>query len=93
MVKAYDRFLGHIFAWFEGKWDLLRYLLKWCGESWKTISTQSLLILRDTVSFHSTRGLKQGDPLSQALFILGAEVLSRFLNRTHNQQDYDGLFI
>ncbi|XP_060182970.1 uncharacterized protein LOC132612915 [Lycium barbarum] len=30
--------------------------------------------------FHSTKGVKQGDPLSTALFILSAEVLSRVLN-------------
>ena len=43
--------------------------------------------------FHLTRCLKQDDPLSPALFILGAVVLSKSLNRLHNHPIYHGFFM
>ncbi|WMV30207.1 hypothetical protein MTR67_023592 [Solanum verrucosum] len=43
--------------------------------------------------FHSTRGLKKGDHLSPAKFILGVEVLNRLLNSLHQNINYRGFFM
>ena len=53
--------------------------MKWC------VSTTSFSILVNgspTGFFQNSRGLRQGDPLSSYLFVIGMEALSQLLNRT-----------
>lgn len=88
MEKAYDQM----------EWSFLLKVLrafgfaeKWVGWIEQCITTVSFSVMLNGSPFgffKPGRGLRQGDPLSPFLFILGSEVLSRMLGRA----EYRGLF-
>ncbi|WMV30196.1 hypothetical protein MTR67_023581 [Solanum verrucosum] len=90
MAKAYDRV----------SWAFTSLVLRHMGFGeffidmvWRIISNNWYSIIVNGTRhgfFHSTRGLKQGDPLSPSLFNLGAEVLSRMLNNLYDNQQFHG---
>ena len=64
--------------------------VKWC------ISTASFSIMVDrspTGFFQNSRGLRQGDPLSPYLFVIGMEALSQLLNRAVDGNYLSGIKI
>jgi hypothetical protein len=79
--KAYD----------HGNWDFLLYMLHRCGfpSRWQNwirfcISTVRFSILINGCPsgfFESSRGLRQGDPLSPLLFVIVLEALSRMMDQ------------
>ena len=81
LEKAYD----HV------NWEFLLYLLRRCGfsEKWRRwiyfcISSVRFSILVNGSPcgfFPSTRGLRQGDPLSPMLFVIVMEALSRLIDK------------
>ena len=56
---------------------------KWMGWMWRCISTGFSILVNGmpTRFFSSSKGLRQGDPLSSYLFVMGMEVLSLLIRR------------
>ncbi|XP_059284804.1 uncharacterized protein LOC132038098 [Lycium ferocissimum] len=90
MTKAYDRV----------SWLFLTKVLRKMGFAERSVDLVWRLLANNWYSvlvngqphgfFHSTRGVKQGDPLSPALFILSAEVLTRALNSLFEISEFKG---
>lgn len=81
MTKAYNRVNWHFLVAVLRRFGFSKC---WIDLVWRSISNVWYSVMINGVRqgfFHSNRGLKQGDPLSPALFVIGAEVLSRMLNK------------
>ncbi|WMV08266.1 hypothetical protein MTR67_001651 [Solanum verrucosum] len=93
MAKAYDRVSWSFICLVRRRFGFGELLIDLV---WRIMSNNWYSIIINGHRhgfFHSTRGLKQGDPLSPALFILGAEVLSRLLNSLHQIPSYKGFYM
>ncbi|WMV32542.1 hypothetical protein MTR67_025927 [Solanum verrucosum] len=88
MAKAYDmvewNFLIKVLEKMGFGAEILDMIWRLIANNWYSVIING----QNHGFFHSTRGVKQGDPLSPALFILSAEVLSRAMNQLYERYEY-----
>ena len=81
LQKAYDRFNWKFIHAIPINLGFNTMFINWILAYINYVSFEALVNGGKIERFNPSRGLRQGDPLSPYLFILGQEVLSRFLER------------
>lgn len=90
IAKAYDRvswiFLTKVLQGFVFSERIIDMVVRLISNNWYTV----LLNGQSFGFFQSSRGLKQGDPLSPTLFIIAVKVLARSLNSLYSETHFKG---
>ena len=89
--KAYDmvdwRFLCKVLEAFG-------FSLQWINFIYQCISTTKIsIIINETPEgfFDTSRGIRQGDPLSPSLYIIMAKAFGRVLSKAHSEGKINGI--
>ena len=91
LQKAYDRVNWGFIQAVLFKFSFDEGFIRWILACISTVSFEVLVNGVKSEQFKPTRGIRQGDPLSSYLFILGQEILSRILNHKFCSKKINGV--
>ena len=93
LSKAYDRLNWEYLKLVLASFGFCNRWIAWVSDMIYTLNYSILLNGMPTTTFNSSRGLREGDPLSPFLFIIAVEGLGRYIKKELQERKIKGLRI